>query len=169
MAQKKSSSSLNQNIEQRTQELGQQIWNLLERREPSMFEKRWWDDRILSWAMADESVKVQMFRFVDVLPMLRSHESIVRHLHEYFEDVRKHLPWAARIGLDLSSPNSVLGRALALNARSNARRMASRFIAGSSVEEVHRTVDRLRSENFTFTLDLLGEAVISEVEAEAYL
>lgn len=169
MAQTKASKSLNQNIEQRTQELGQQIWDLLERREPSMFEKRWWDDRILSWAMADESVKVQMFRFVDVLPMLRSHESIVRHLHEYFEDVRKHLPWAARIGLDLSQPNSVLGRALALNARSNARRMASRFIAGSSVEEVHSTVDKLRSENLTFTLDLLGEAVISEVEAEAYL
>ncbi len=169
MAQKKASSSLNQNIEQRTQELGQQIWGLLERREPSMFEKRWWDDRILSWAMADESVKVQMFRFVDVLPMLRSHKSIVRHLHEYFEDVRKHLPWAARIGLELSQPNSVLGRALALNARSNARRMASRFIAGSSVEEVHCTIDRLRNENFTFTLDLLGEAVISETEAEAYL
>ncbi|WP_298861135.1 L-glutamate gamma-semialdehyde dehydrogenase [uncultured Gimesia sp.] len=169
MAQKKSSTSLNQNIEQRTQELGQQMWDLLERREPSMFEKRWWDDRILSWAMADESVKVQMFRFVDVLPMLRSHESIVRHLHEYFEDVRKHLPWAVRIGLELSQPNSVLGRALALNARSNAQRMASRFIAGSSVEEVHSTIDRLRSDNLTFTLDLLGEAVISEVEAEAYL
>jgi len=169
VAQKKASSSLNQNIEQRTQELGQQIWGLLERREPSMFEKRWWDDRILAWAMADESVKVQMFRFVDVLPMLRSHKSIVRHLHEYFEDVRKHLPWAARIGLELSQPNSVLGRALALNARSNARRMASRFIAGSSIEEVHCTIDRLRSENFTFTLDLLGEAVISESEAEAYL
>jgi len=169
VAQKKSSTSLNQNIEQRTQELGQQMWDLLERREPSMFEKRWWDDRILSWAMADESVKVQMFRFVDVLPMLRSHESIVRHLHEYFEDVRKHLPWAARIGLELSQPNSVLGRALALNARSNAQRMASRFIAGSSVEEVHHTIDRLRNDNFTFTLDLLGEAVISEVEAEAYL
>ncbi|MEQ9065170.1 MAG: L-glutamate gamma-semialdehyde dehydrogenase, partial [Gimesia chilikensis] len=39
----------------------------------------------------------------------------------------------------------------------------------SSVEEIHYTVDRLRSENFAFTLDLLGEAVISEVEAEAYL
>lgn len=169
MARKKASSSLNQKLEQRTQELGHQIWGLLERREPTMFEKRWWDDRILSWAMADESVKVQMFRFVDVLPMLTSHESIVRHLHEYFEDVRKYLPWAARIGLDLSQPNSVLGRALALNARSNASRMASRFIAGSTVEEVHHTVDRLRSENFTFTLDLLGEAVISEPEAETYL
>lgn len=169
MARKKSSSDLNQQIEQRTRDLGEQIWGHLERREPTMFEKRWWDDRILSWAMADESVKVQMFRFVDVLPMLRSHESIVRHLQEYFEDVRKHLPWAARIGLELSQPNSVLGRALALNARSNARRMANRFIAGSSVEEIHYTVDRLRSENFAFTLDLLGEAVISEVEAEAYL
>ncbi len=57
-------------IEADTQEIGRELFARLERRSPSIFERRWWDDRILSWAMADESVKVQMFRFVDVLPML---------------------------------------------------------------------------------------------------
>ena len=101
-----------------------------------MLEKRWWDDRIMNWAMSDESVKVQMFRFVDVLPMLRTHESVTQHLHEYFEDVRSHLPWAVRVGLNISKPNSILGKAVAINARSNARRMAKRFIAGTTVKEV---------------------------------
>ncbi len=118
--------------------------------------------------MADESVKVQMFRFVDVLPMLRSAESITRHLHEYFEEVRSHLPWAVRIGLDVSQPNTILGKALALNARSNAERMAKRFIAGNSVDEVFQSVSKIRRQGFAFTLDLLGEAVISEPEAERY-
>ncbi len=155
-------------VEARTQEIGRRLWDHLERRTPSIFERRWWDDRILSWAMSDESVKVQMFRFVDVLPMLRTRESITRHLQEYFDEVRQHLPWAARIGLDVAQPDSVLGRALAYNARTNAQRMARRFIAGENVEEVLVALGKLRKQGFAFTLDLLGEAVISEREAEAY-
>ena len=77
-------------VEAATQDIGRSLWSHLHRRKPSVFERRWWDDRILSWAMADESVKVQMFRFVDVLPMLRTAASITQHLHEYFEEVRSH-------------------------------------------------------------------------------
>ena len=155
-------------VEAETRALGRQIWTNLERRTPSVFERRWWDERILEWAMSDESVKVQMFRFVDVLPMLHSHEAIARHLQEYFDEVRQRLPWAVRIGLDISQPNSVLGRALALNARSNARRMAQRFIAGTRVEEVLEAVKNIRQQGFAFTLDLLGESVMSEREADVY-
>ncbi len=54
------------------QVIGRDIWNRLERRRPTVFESRWWLDHVLEWAMADQAVKVQMFRFVDALPMLRS-------------------------------------------------------------------------------------------------
>ena len=155
-------------VDAETQRIGRQVWNQMERRTPSIFDRRWWDDRILSWAMSDESVKVQMFRFVDVLPMLKTHQQISEHLQDYFEDVRRFLPWAARIGLDISRPNTVMGRIVAVNARSNARNMAQRFIAGSNVDEVLQSVSKLRKQGFAFTLDLLGEAVISEPEAEAY-
>lgn len=159
---------LGHEAEQETQRIGRELWKLLERRRPSVFERRWWLDHILEWAMADESVKVQMFRFVDVLPMLRSHESVTRHLQEYFDEVKDQLPWAARLGLDVSTPNSLLGKALALNARTNARKMAERFIAGESVEQVLQSVAKLRKQGLAFTLDLLGEAVVSEREAETY-
>ena len=122
----------------------------------------------MSWAMGDEAVKVQMFRFVDVLPMLKDHHAIARHLDEYFEDVRDKLPWAARVGLDLSVSNTILSRALAYNARTNAARMARRFIAGSNVDEVLSSVRKLRGNRFAFTLDLLGEAIISDSEADRY-
>jgi len=156
-------------VENLTLEFGRYLWTHLARRSPSIFERRWWDDRILAWAMADESVKVQMFRFIDVLPTLRSRESITRHLQEYFDEVSEHLPRAARLALDVSQPDSVLGRALAMTARRNALRMARRFIAGTEVEEVLQTVARLRKQGFAFTLDFLGEAIISEDEADAYL
>ncbi|MFN0199540.1 MAG: L-glutamate gamma-semialdehyde dehydrogenase [Planctomycetaceae bacterium] len=155
-------------VEADIQILGRKFWDRIQRRAPNILDRRWWDDRILSWSMADESVKVQMFRFVDVLPMLKTHVSITRHLSEYFDEVREHLPWAARLGLDLAQPNSVLGRALALNAKSNSLRMARRFIAGMKVDEVLQAVRRIRKQGFAFTLDLLGEAVISEQEAIAY-
>lgn len=155
-------------VEKLTQEIGRYLWSNVQHRIPSVFERRWWDDRILAWAMADESVKVQMFRFIDVLPTLRTRESITRHLQEYFEEVSAQLPRAARLALEVSQPDSVLGRALAMTARRNALRMARRFIAGTEVEEVLKTVAQLRKQGLAFTLDLLGEAIISEGEADAY-
>ena len=155
-------------VETRTREIGEDLFSRLTPRSPSVFHGRWWEDRLMNWAMEDEAVKVQMFRFVDVLPMLRDHTAIAQHLEEYFEDVRQHLPWAARIGLDLSTNNSILSRALAYNARTNAARMARRFIAGENVTEVLQSVRQIRRNGFAFTLDLLGEAIISEVEADRY-
>lgn len=133
-----------------------------------MFESRWWEDRLMDWSMSDESIKVQLFRFVDVLPMLRDHEAITRHLQEYFEEAKEHVPRAARLGLQVAQPNAILSRAVAYNARMNARRMAGRFIAGSTPEEVLRSVKKLRDRGFAWTLDLLGEAVISDDEADRY-
>ncbi len=155
-------------VEVETQLIGEWLFSHTRHRKPSIFERRWWDDRLLSWAMEDEAIKVQMFRFIDVLPMLKTHDQIARHLQEYFEEVNSHLPGAAQLVLDHSGPNTVLGRALAYNARSNARRMAERFISGQSADDVLKTVTALRKQGFAFTLDLLGEAVISDSEANAY-
>ena len=46
--------------------------------------------------------------------------------------------------------------------------MAHRFIAGETPTEALATVRGLRRQRLAFTADLLGEAVISEAEAEAY-
>ncbi|QDT66241.1 L-glutamate gamma-semialdehyde dehydrogenase [Calycomorphotria hydatis] len=155
-------------VEEETRRIGREFWQRLAHRHPSVFERRWWDDRLLDWAMADESVKVQMFRFVDVLPMLRTHEAVTRHLREYFDEARRYLPWAARMVVDFGKPDSLVGRAVAVSARSNATRMAKRFIAGETVEQVAESVHRLRKDGYAFTLDLLGEAVIADSEADHY-
>ncbi|SFJ47751.1 proline dehydrogenase family protein [Planctomicrobium piriforme] len=168
MASRTRKDAFSQQVEERTQEIGQDLWARLNRRKPTVFERRWWLDHILEWAMHDESVKVQMFRFVDVLPMLRSSTSVTQHLQEYFDEVRGQLPMAVRMGLDVAQPDSLLGKALAVNARTNARKMAERFIAGTTADEVFRSVAKLRKTGLAFTLDLLGEAVISEREAERY-
>ncbi|HXT58627.1 MAG TPA: proline dehydrogenase family protein, partial [Pirellulales bacterium] len=156
-------------IEATTHEIGRAIFDRISHRQPSVLERRWWDDRIMAWAMQDESVKVQMFRFIDVLPMLGESESTVRHLHEYFHEVERLLPGAVRLGLTVATPHSIAGRALALAARRQAMGHARRFIAGTTSAEVLAAAMRERKLRRGFTLDILGEAVTSEVEADRYL
>ena len=59
-------------IEATTREVGRYIFDHLSHGQPSVLQRRWWDDRIMAWAMHDEAVKVRLFRFIDVLPMLTS-------------------------------------------------------------------------------------------------
>jgi RHH-type proline utilization regulon transcriptional repressor/proline dehydrogenase/delta 1-pyrroline-5-carboxylate dehydrogenase len=155
-------------IERTTREVGREIFARIENRRPSVFERRWWDDALMSWAMQDDSVKVQMFRFVDVLPMLSTSDAVARHLQEYFAEVSQYLPGAARLGLKLAPAGSIGGRALALAARRNVIGQARRFIAGSNAHEVLAAAMRERKLRRAFTLDLLGEAVTSDIEANRY-
>jgi len=155
-------------IEARTQELGRHLFEHLPVRRPMPWQRRWWDEQLMQWAMADETVKVQMFRFVDVLPMLRSSRSVVEHLQEYFRDVQDRLPPPARFGLESISPDSLAGRTLARAARAGAQNQARRFIAGSTVDEVVVAAFNQRKKRWAFTLDILGEAVTSEAEAQRY-
>ncbi len=43
---------------------------------PSVFNKGWWIGKVMDWSMKNEDFKVQMFRFVDVLPYLTSSDSL---------------------------------------------------------------------------------------------
>src|SRR5450631_3346087 len=104
-------------------------------RTPLLFSPTWWDERLMDWTMHDETVKVQLFRFIDALPQLRSAESITRHLREYFTEARDHLPGWARFGLPFIPRQGLLAKVLARTARGNAENLARKFIAGSNVEE----------------------------------
>ena len=60
---------------------------LVERSKPNaakFLSQRWWNDLLLDWGMHDEDFKVRLFRFVDVLPMLKTDEQFSRLLAEYF-------------------------------------------------------------------------------------
>ncbi|MBC8351774.1 MAG: L-glutamate gamma-semialdehyde dehydrogenase [Planctomycetes bacterium] len=155
-------------IEHRTQELGRYLFDHLDEQKPSMLQRRWWDERLMDWAMRDEGLKVQLFRFVDVLPMLRTNEAVVDHLNEYLGEVRSHLPAAVRTALGIGRRSSLTRTAIARLARLSAMDLARRFIAGTNVNEVVEAAQRERRERRGFTLDILGEAVTSDSEAERF-
>jgi RHH-type proline utilization regulon transcriptional repressor/proline dehydrogenase/delta 1-pyrroline-5-carboxylate dehydrogenase len=154
-------------LEALTVRYGREIFSRIERAAPLPFGPAWWDERLMEWSMGDEAVKVQLFRFVDVLPLLRTPAEIARHLREYFAEARGHLPGWLTFGLRLIPSGGLLGRAFAGLAHRSARRLARKFIAGSNLDEALAAVARLRRQSLAFTVDLLGEATITEVEADA--
>jgi RHH-type proline utilization regulon transcriptional repressor/proline dehydrogenase/delta 1-pyrroline-5-carboxylate dehydrogenase len=155
-------------LESLTHDYGREIFARLRRDGPFPLTPAWLDERLMGWTMADPAVKVQLFRFIDCLPLLRSPADITRHLREYFDEAGPHVPRWIHAGLRLLPERGRLGRLLAHTASWSAERMARRFIAGSDLEETLRAVARLRHQSLTFTVDLLGEAVITEAESEHY-
>jgi RHH-type proline utilization regulon transcriptional repressor/proline dehydrogenase/delta 1-pyrroline-5-carboxylate dehydrogenase len=155
-------------VEARAARCGREIFARLEGAAPVPLGPAWWDERMMGWTMGDEALKVQLFRFVDVLPMLHDDASVARHLREYFTQASDRLPgWMSFLARHVPERGPA-GRLLALAARHSACRLARRFIAGSDVPEVLAAVARLRRRSLAFTVDLLGEATITEKEAAAY-
>jgi RHH-type proline utilization regulon transcriptional repressor/proline dehydrogenase/delta 1-pyrroline-5-carboxylate dehydrogenase len=155
-------------IERQTQAIGRHLFANLRESKPQFWERRWWDDRIMAWSMRDESLKVQLFRFVDVLPMLGSADAVTEHLHEYLDTVRDRLPAPVRVALGVARRVPFTRAAVARAARLSAADFARRFIAGENTGQVLAAARRQRDLRRGFTLDILGEAVISEKEAEAH-
>jgi RHH-type proline utilization regulon transcriptional repressor/proline dehydrogenase/delta 1-pyrroline-5-carboxylate dehydrogenase len=154
-------SSLQGEIEER----GEQIFELVDRNPESIFTKAGFYQRMMAFSMRDEHFKVQMFRFVDVLASLRSSRDIVQHLDEYFADMRNGSVPFLQTGLRAAR---ILPWLTAPILRWNVSGMARQFIAGRNPDDVMKMLRKRRKERIGFTVDLLGEAVVSEQEANEY-
>src|SRR5688572_12894225 len=157
-----------QTLESLTRHIGRQIFTAASRNRPSIASPAWWDEKMMALSMRDERLKVQLFRFVDALPGLRSATSINRHLKEYLSGTGRALPWPLRKALHHLPENGGVGKLVARAARFNAHRLAQRFIDGTTIPETLSAIEKMRKERLTFTIDLLGEAVLSATEAIAY-
>jgi RHH-type transcriptional regulator, proline utilization regulon repressor / proline dehydrogenase / delta 1-pyrroline-5-carboxylate dehydrogenase len=155
-------------VERLTRAYGSEIFARLDHSGPVLFSPSWWDDRLMEFTMGDEAVKLQLFRFIDALPLLNSPPQISRHLREYFEEAGPALPGWVRRAVRWLPRKGWAGGLLAGLARANARRLARRFIAGSNLPEALDAVAAMRRRALAFTLDLLGEATITEPEAVRY-
>src|SRR5262245_37151722 len=154
-------------LERRTQEIGRALFDRIGRG-PAPWQRAWWDDRLMNLTLGDPQVKVQLFRFIDALPVLSTTESVRRHLAEYLGEAGNRVPWWLRLAVALAPRGSPGAAALAFVVRHAAGHMAHKFIAGETPDEALVTVRRLRRQRLAFTADLLGEAIISEAEADAY-
>ncbi len=155
-------------FETRVLETGKELYQLLGDGKPPAFKKDYWSGRVLEWAIKDEAFKVQMFRFVDVFPYLKTSSEVARHLQQYFGEADQMLPRALTRRLLSLSPDSLSAKIAAHLVSRNIRSMASQFIAGESAHDALHPLRRIRKQGAAFTVALLGEAVVSESEADGY-
>jgi len=125
---------------------------------------RRWQRALLDMATEDEAFRVQLLRFVDVLPTLRSAAAVAEHVSSYFGDTG---PDLMRRGARLAG-NHTLQPLLARLVDAAVHSMAGRFIAGADASAAFDRLRQTTAHGMAFTVDLLGEATLAPAEADAY-
>lgn len=120
-------------------------------------------DRLMSLALRDEALQTQLFRLVDVFPMLTDAHQVQQHIHEYLGHLN--LPPALRLGM---AAGKLFSAASARLLASQIRSMAGAFIAGEDLATAQPVLREHWKRSIAFSVDLLGEACVSQPEALAY-
>ena len=130
-----------------------------------MLSRAFWSDKLMDWAMQDEAFKVQLFRFVDAFPMLRTPEQVHEHLVDYLSQPDVSPP----PGMDLAIRAGGVAKSMfAKTMASQITGMAEKFIAGTDARDALPVLEKLWKRGLAFSVDLLVEACVSDAEADAY-
>ena len=124
------------------------------------------DARAMELASSDAVLRAALFRFVDVVPACRSLDDLARHLTGFLNE----LPEAsAPIAAAMRIAHTKAGRAaLGAAAAAGVKHMAHRFIVGESPHAALPVLRGLWQRGVASSVDLLGEATVSQAEADRY-
>lgn len=157
-------------VEERTQRLGSELLAEAGQYRPGAAERV--QDWLLGLTAANERFRGRLLRYLDVLASA-DHDSsgseAKRLAAEYFGDEFPELPRGLRWLLRLARDERVPARVMGESSRRAAELFARRFITPPGADTIARTIRQLRDHGRYPSFDLLGEAVLSEREAEAYL
>ncbi|MEE2719269.1 MAG: hypothetical protein VX727_05760, partial [Planctomycetota bacterium] len=78
--------------ERRIHEVGSELIESMRGAEKGMLSASFWSDKLMDWAMQDEGFKVQLFRFIDTFPTLKTPEQVHEHLMDYLSQPGVTLP-----------------------------------------------------------------------------
>jgi proline dehydrogenase len=124
------------------------------------------DQRAMELASQDAELRAALFRFVDVTPACRSLDDLARHLTGYLEEVDERPP---PIAAAMRMSGTKAGRAaLGAAAAAGVRHMAHRFIVGETPKAALKSIRHLWDNGAAVSLDLLGEATVTQPEADRY-
>ena len=152
-------------IEVRAQQAGIEILDRARGGGSGLLSKAFWSDKLMDWAMQDEQFKVQLFRFVDAFPMLRTPEQVHDHLIDYLSQPGVKPPPGMELAL---KAGGVAKRMFAKTTAGQIKGMAEKFIAGTDANNALPKLAKLWKQGLAFSVDVLGEACVSDKEAVAY-
>ena len=159
--------TISMNVEPAVLRIGEELARLSSGRLPALFERRWWSQAAINLAMHDMAFKTQLFRFIDMLPSVTHDERVVALAEEYFGSMASQA-FGLRWGLKALTATGIGARLSGQAIRSQVEQMARTFIAGSSIEDAVPVLGELWNSGKAWSVDLLGEATISDQEADRY-
>jgi RHH-type transcriptional regulator, proline utilization regulon repressor / proline dehydrogenase / delta 1-pyrroline-5-carboxylate dehydrogenase len=112
----------------------------------------------------DPKLQTQIFKFVDVLPNLKEKESVVKILSEYLDKSN------FKLGSVVNSFSKlpIISNIFKSTVTASVAFLARIFICGQNTQEAVETINKLKKKNQKYTLDLLGEVVLTQAEADHY-
>src|SRR5580698_1775166 len=152
-------------LEQKILDLGKLLFAKVEPTKDSFFDKDIYLGKMMDWVMQDPVFKVNLFRLVDVLPMLSTTDQIIEHIKEYL--INNNNNTSGFINTALKAATLPGAQSLAAKTiKNNVADMAKRFIVGKDIKEASASLKKLSDMGFCFTIDLLGEKTLSDNEAD---
>lgn len=148
-------------VEPRIQELGKELLNY-KNTKGSAFSATSVVRKILDAMMQDENFRIAALKFTDVAPTLKTDAAMMSHFDAYFKDI----PLTSLVGK--LPAKALVGLILSPIVRKSIQQMAKTFIVAESIPEAGEKLEALHKNNLALSVDLLGEAVISEKEAEDF-
>ncbi len=152
-------------VERLTRQIGGEFLARGREHRAGLLSSRFWSDRLVQWAMKDQAFKIQLFRFVDVFPMLRDSRQVHEYLTEYLSQPGVNLSGWMDLGLRAGGLAKGLFAATVSN---RIMTLAETFIAGADAASALSKLESLWGDGVAFSVDLLGEACVSDAEARAY-
>ncbi len=114
----------------------------------------------------DEELRAALFRLVDVTPACRSLDDLARHLVCFLEQMPERPP---ALDAAMRAAGTRPGRvALGAAVTAGVHHMAHRFIVAEHSRAARRQLEGLWKAGVACSLDLLGEATVTEAEADRY-
>ncbi len=151
--------------ELRARQLATELLDKARNFKAGIFSKAFYSDKMMEWSMQDPGTKVQLFRFVDAFPMLKSSDAIYDHLTDYMSQPGVNMPTSMALAI---KAGGLLKGVTASQMGKQITGMASKFIAGTDAASALPGLKQLWNDGIAFSVDLLGEACVSDEEADHY-
>jgi RHH-type proline utilization regulon transcriptional repressor/proline dehydrogenase/delta 1-pyrroline-5-carboxylate dehydrogenase len=148
--------------------LGQKIFSFKNEATSSKLKKDFWAQKLMAYSMRYPVFKIELFRLVDVLPNLTTTKQVAEHLRDYILRPEAETPGLIRLILQIALSNRLTAGIASRIFKKNILAMAGHFITGEDSNRAHANLEKIWNSGHCFTVDILGEAAVSELEAESY-
>jgi len=145
--------------------LGTEMLDIAKHHKSGLLSAKFYQDKLMDWSMKDHNFKVQLFRFVDAFPSLTTPEMVHDHLVDYLTQPGVKAPPFMDLGL---KAGGVAKGLMTKTISSQINNMAKNFIAGTDANDALPMLGKLWTDGIAFSVDLLGEACVSNAEADTY-